>query len=75
MTRVYFWGCYIVLINLFRNGYLMCMVILGLPSFRFETLKDSLQVTKNHLFIRYLGISTKKIMFYGKIPNFEDLRN
>ena len=41
-------------------------MVLGLSSFRFETLKDFLQVTKNHLFIRDLGISTQKSCFVIK---------
>ena len=37
----------------------MCLVILGLSNIRFETLKNFVQVTKNYLFIRDFGISTK----------------
>ena len=41
------------------NWGVTVLVIHGLPSFRFETLKDFLQVTKNYLFIKDSGISTK----------------
>ena len=42
-----------------ENWGVIVLFIHGLPSFRFETLKDFLQVTKNYLFIRDSGISTK----------------
>ena len=52
-------------------------MILGLPSFRFETLNDFIQVCYKEPFVhkRFEDFNKKKkIMFYDKIPNFGDLR-
>ena len=47
----------------------MCFGDYELPSFRFKTLKGSIQVTNDHLFIRDLRISTKNNVLW-KNPSF-----
>ena len=49
----------IVLRKFFMIEFLMCFGDSWDAKLRFETLKDSLQVTKNHLFIKDFGISIK----------------